>query len=538
MNLKITRILVALALMATACSSGTRTDDADPPPATTDGRDAATASSADLADPPTLPGDGVTPSGDLSDLEITSCRFDVPPGTSPVCGALEVPLDHADPEGETITLRFAVFSATDRSAARPDPVVYLDGGPGGHTLDLVRFLYDPVLSYLNTDRDVIVFDQRGVGLSEPALECPELLPASLQNLDVADEVAFKAIETALRQCHARLAGETDLSLFNSAQSAADVDTLRAALGYSEWNLLGISYGTRLALTVMRDHPAGVRSVVLDSTVPIELDGVAAIPAGGRRAFRALSASCAADTDCSSVFPDLEQALFDTADALDASPLFSSVVDVLDDPRVSYPERIVGQNVFDVTFSALYDADQARLVPTMIDELRRGDTRTFDNLNLLNLLNLHFISIGMFISVDCNEEVPFSSPEKVTAAMTGNARYDALARGPGTQGPGAFETCAYWNAGTAPPIENQPVTSDIPTLVLAGELDPITPPADGRRVAGELSNSTFLEFPGTGHGVSPSACGHEVVTAFLETLSDVSDEPCLSGLSPLDFPPLR
>ena len=536
MNLKLNCILMSLVLLAVACSGGTGPGQADSP--SSEGESGATSTSPGTSTTgSTLTGD-VAVTGAAPQVELTDCRFNTPPGTKPVCGTLEVPLDHAVPGGPSTILRFAVFPATNRSGSRPDPVVYLDGGPGGHTLDLVEFLYEPVLSYLNDDRDVIVFDQRGVGLSEPALECPDLLPATLDNLDVTDEVAFKAYDDVLRRCHTRLAEVTDLSLYNSAQSASDVDSLRAALGYAEWNLLGISYGTRLALTVMRDHPQGVRSVILDSTVPIELDGVASIPASGRRAFEALSASCANDLDCSSAFPDLEQALFDTADALDASPLFSSVVDVLGDPRVSHPERIVGQDLFDVTFSALYDAEQARMVPTMIDELRRGDTRTFDNLNLLNLLNLHFISIGMFISVDCHEEVPFSSPEKVAAAMTGNPRYDALARGPGTQGPGAFETCGYWQAGTAPPIENQPVSSDIPTLVLAGELDPITPPADGRRVSGELSNSTFLEFPGMGHGVSPSPCGHEVVSSFLETLSDVSDESCISGLSPLDFPPLR
>ncbi len=534
MSLKFHCMLISLALLAVACSGGAGDDSANPFP-TSEGTDGQTSpASGDTASPPTLADLG----GDTSDVEVTSCRFDVPPGTHPACGTLTVPLDHSAPDGPTIALRFAVFPAANRSTARPDPVVYLDGGPGGHTLDLVQFLYDPVLSYLNDDRDVIVFDQRGVGLSEPALECPELLPASLENLDVSDEIAFKALDEALRACHSRLAGQTDLSVYNSAQSASDVDSLRAALGYRQWNLLGISYGTRLALTVMRDHPEGVRSVILDSTVPVELDGVSSIPASGRRAIRALATSCSADDDCASVFPDLEAALFDTADALDASPVFTTVVDVLGDPRVSYPERIEGQDLFDVTFSALYDADQARLVPTMIQELARGETRTFDNLNLLNLLNLHFISIGMFISVDCHEEVPFSSPEKVTAAMTGIPRYDALARGPGTQGPGAFETCGYWDAGVAPEVENQPVVSDIPTLVLAGELDPITPPTDGSRVASELTDAVFVEFPGVGHGVSPTPCGHDLVTAFIETLSDVSDEECLSGLTSLDFPALR
>ena len=199
-----------------------------------------------------------------------NCPFTPPRGTDPTCGYVSVPERRDRPDGRRIRLSVAVFPAL--AAEKHPPLVYLEGGPGGEALDGLPFTYEEVFSFLNEERTVVVFDQRGVGFSDPSLSCPELVDLDFELLDEdlsTDEWLARRLPV-LDGCRERwVDGGVDFSAYNSAESAADVADLRLTLGYDEWDLYGLSYGTRLALTVMRDHPEGVRSVVLDSTYPPE-----------------------------------------------------------------------------------------------------------------------------------------------------------------------------------------------------------------------------------------------------------------------------
>jgi len=222
----------------------------------------------------------------------TACRFEQPSAARADCFDLIVPENWDTPtSGPTVTLHVARFRARAANAS-PDPVVYLEGGPGGHALAPLAFSYPALFKEFTTTRDVIVFDQRGAGLSEPALDCPgitEVTFAQVTSNISPEAVAASSIE-AVEQCREDLLQENiDLSRYNSVSSAADLEAMRTLLEVEEWNLYSISYGTRLAQTAMRLYPDGIRSAVLDSILPTNADMAAVFVPNAKRS----------DSSCSS-----------------------------------------------------------------------------------------------------------------------------------------------------------------------------------------------------------------------------------------------
>lgn len=206
-----------------------------------------------------------------------------------------------------IELHFAILRCSFQDIA-PDPIVALHGGPGGNALDSMDhwlYIFQSTLAF----RDVIVLDQHGTGFSQPSLNCPELEEPLYAHYaqDISMVEQDQRFIQALKTCRDRLVQEgVDLDAYTSTDNAADVDDLRRALGYSEWNIYGISYGSLLALTVMRDFPEGLRSVILDAVHPPQVDLYASWVVNMERALNLLFERCAADVECSQVYPDLEQ----------------------------------------------------------------------------------------------------------------------------------------------------------------------------------------------------------------------------------------
>jgi hypothetical protein len=169
-------------------------------------------------------------------FEPAACQFDVPEGREVECGYLTVPEKHAQPgNGRTLRLHVAVFESDNPNPA-PDPIVYLAGGPGADALEVVQFEFETAFAPLLADRDLILFDQRGTGYSEPSLACPEISDVTYEMLALDlgfEEVAARNAD-ALFEWRDRLVGEgVVLSAYNSAESASDVNALRLALGYDE-----------------------------------------------------------------------------------------------------------------------------------------------------------------------------------------------------------------------------------------------------------------------------------------------------------------
>ena len=453
-------------------------------------------------------------------FEQSSCRFKIPRGQKVDCGYLIVPEDHGRPDGSTIRLHVAIFKTQSDNPA-PDPILYLSGGPGDSPLKTVEFGFDVFSPFLLGDRDLILLDQRGVGYSEPALDCHELLELSYQTTqqDLPANKIAKLNARAANACRDRMLRQAvGLDAYTSAQSAADLNGLRRALGYKQWNLYGVSYGTKLALTTMRDFPKGIRSVVLDSTYPLQVNAYAEMPANATRAFNVLFDSCAADYACNSTYPELKTVFFDLVRELNDAPVTVPITVVNRFTLERIDSAIIdGDGLIDTLFQALYISDIIPFLPPMIYDIRDGNVELLGSIVESYLSSIEFFSEGMYFSVQCSEEVPFSSREGGAAA---GQVYPEVQRWADSDP--FFTICQSWGAGEADPIENEPVISDIRTLILAGEYDPITPPAWGELVAENLSNSFYLEFPDVGHGVSYSGLCPLGIT--LDFFDDPTIEP--------------
>ena len=471
------------------------------------------------------------------------CPFDLPAGQveseTVECGYLLVPEDRTDPASPTLRLAVAIFRHPD-GQPEPDPIIYLEGGPGASRLELMALTFALVLEPMfAANRDIIVFDQRGVGLSEPALDCPaldelgmELLDNEMDGKELTDQEMYDVTLETLLECGDDLRATADLTAYNSVASAADVNDLRLALGYDQVNLWGLSYGTRLALEVLRTHPEGVRSVVLDATYPPDVDLYVEAPANADRSFDLLFESCAADEACNAAYPDLRTVFFDTVDRLEATPATFQVTDPL--TRETYDAVMDGDSLVGILFQFLYETDVIPSLPKIIYDASQDN---FDLIALLFsslLLAREAISEGMQFTVQCNEELAFSSPEEYEAALAG---YPELAGffEHSKIGSLSYETCPQWGAGQADPSANEPVGSDIPTLILAGEYDPVTPPSWAQRVSTTLANSYAFEYPGVGHGSSIVAgCPQEMMLAFLKDPSNAPDDACIAAMGEPKF----
>ena len=240
------------------------------------------------------------------------------------CGYLVVPEDRSQPGGGTIRLIVAIVPS--RSARpQPDPVVYLAGGPGGIALNEADLA---VSIGLNQDRNLILMDQRGTLYSEPALTCPEVDQFFVRGLGLAlDAPSTKRLHAAAaRDCYLRWAATgRNLSAYNTTENAADFADLRRVLGINEWDVFGTSYGTNLALTLMREHPEGIRSVVLDSVEPPSVVNVGSFWGNAREGFDNLFGACAQKPGCWSGQAGLSETFTRLVHELETHPVTTSVI---------------------------------------------------------------------------------------------------------------------------------------------------------------------------------------------------------------------
>ncbi|MCZ2835877.1 alpha/beta hydrolase [Modestobacter sp. VKM Ac-2985] len=467
------------------------------------------------------------------EVEWGACDVDVPAGVDLECGTLEVPADRDDPGAGTVSLAFGVVAAAADDPAE-HPLVYLAGGPGQGALEFVPLAFGELYEPLAQERDLILLDQRGTGLTEPSLACEEYsswVRESLGSDEPVEELAAQAT-AALDECRQRLVDEgVDFDDYDSAASAADLEDLRRALGHEEWDLYGISYGTRLAQTAMRDHPEGIRAVVLDASYPIDADLYEETPGNAVRALEGLFATCAADAGCAEQYPDLEQTVTDLVAELDAEPATVTVLDPMTGERVEGP--LDGAGLVGFLFQSMYSTELIPFLPEIVDAAANDDFGTIGLLLGAFSQQLDLVSVGQQLAVQCEEEISFSDREQVAAAAAAHPLVESFFDNAPTLGPAVFDVCADWDAGEPGPAANEGLTSDIPTLVLAGELDPITPPRWGAQLAEDLDDSVFVEFPSTGHG---SVVSHEcAVQLTRDFLADPDSEPDASCVDDIELP---
>jgi pimeloyl-ACP methyl ester carboxylesterase len=433
----------------------------------------------------------------------------LPVTVSGQCGRLAVPLDRSTNGGRRIELAIARV-ASPAKRPQPDPVFMLAGGPGQgarESYPAVAAAFRDVLR----DRDVILVDQRGTGGSH-ALDCPAA--ESIAAIDSPD-----AVRRAATDCLASL--DVPTQHFTTSAAVADLDDVRAALGAERVNLVGISYGTRVALEYVRRHPERTRAIVLDGVVPPTLALGADHGRNLRDALERQFALCARDSDCASRYPAPGQ----TLEALLAS--------LRDKPqRVSYRDpstdelrsgELTAERVAAVVRLYSYAPSLAALLPHALAEAAAGrPERLMAQSAIIEDLVGEQINLALQLSVTCTEDAPLLEREETPRELLLGEDFVAA----------VLSQCGVWPRGAMPADFHAPLAADTPALLLSGELDPVTPPRYGDEVATTLSRARHVVAPGQGHNVMNVGCLPRLIGQFLRSADAAAlDVRCVERLAP-------
>ena len=471
-------------------------------------------------------------------LSRADCWFKAPERITTRCYHLNVPESRSGRSNLTLELPVVVISVAE-TRKREDPVVYLAGGPGdGAWLDADRidfwwgFVADN--AWVN-ERDLVLVDQRGTGLTQPRMDCPEQEVAQIRSLSFGlnRQAARDAWVDAAAECRARVEKEGhDPLSYTSRDSATDLHDLMSALKLQQWNVYGLSYGTRLALTYARDYPHDVRSLILDSVYLPESAFLEDDAWRSDRAFRVLFDGCRRSPDCDRWYPNLEQRLQALVDKLNQAPI-EREVELQSGKRVKVV--VTGELLLNYLFQNLYNRSGIETVPQIIDLFEKGSTAAITSeIGYLADLSIDRPDWGdaLSLSIDCHEEVPFNDLEKLRRDYL---RYPLLKSFAEDESWGAG--CAKWPMGPVDPVENQAIYSDVPALLLTGLYDPITPPQYARLAGSRLINSFYFEFLSVGHDVlSNEPCAGELAKEFLDDPMRMPGSSCLGRLKPPEFRP--
>jgi pimeloyl-ACP methyl ester carboxylesterase len=428
-----------------------------------------------------------------------------------LCGTLRVYENRVAKTGRTIDISIVVLPAHEHGA-HGDPLFFLAGGPGQGAAQLASQL-QPMLAGVQRERDIVLVDQRGTGRSGP-LDCEDESVDALTELGEPEEQSL----ARLRRCLEKL--DADPRLYTTSIAMDDLEEVRAHLGYETINLYGVSYGTRAALAYLRQHERRVRSVVLDGVAPTFMGLPTSFGRDGQRALDALVAACEGDTGCGAQHPRLGERIEALVRSLDADPRELELVHPRTAERVTI--RVDARIFVHVLHAALYAPLVGALLPDVIARAERGQFESLFALALANEGAAGKLAIGMQLSVVCSEDATAPKQEHTGAesAVFGERLLGTLMR-----------ACEFWPRGELPPGYHEQVRSSVPTLVLSGELDPVTPPSWGEAVLPGLERSRHVVLRSTGHGAMTTACGRKLVRDFVARgNADALDASCAETIT--------
>ncbi len=432
------------------------------------------------------------------------------------CGSFDVPEDWDAPSGRHIQLRLAIVrSAAVHSEA--DLVVFLDGGPGGAATEDYPEIA-PALAALLERRDLLLVDQRGTGGSN-ALACPNIEVPGRESPALAEAQDLAGSQRLLQQCLEAVRGHAAPEHYTTTDAIRDLEAIRVALGAPQFDLLGISYGTRVAQQYAARYPRSVRSVVLDSVVPNSLVLGSEHARNLEQVLRSLFARCSADESCKHSFGDSYATLYRVRDRLRTQPQTLSVRD-----PSSFEPLHLNFSAADLATTVRIDAYSpltAALLPLTLHQADQGNYAPLASQKKWIADSLgSAIDNGMELSVICAEDADLLSARPEDAAtLLGN---DQIAK--------IQSACSIWPRGQRPVDFHQPLASALPVLLLAGERDPVTPPAYAQQMLATLPNARVLLAPGQGHGVIGAGCMPRLVVDFIQELKPRAlDDRCLLQL---------
>ncbi len=453
----------------------------------------------------------------LGTLVLTACELSRPnsgQSTAAWCGSLAVPENRADPHSRNLHLKLAVLRSGAQVAAK-GMLAFLAGGPGQaatDSADTIAAVLQPLLAH----RHVLLLDQRGTGGSN-ALACKE----PEETTGGGDTFDPDKLRAAAAECLRQLSGRADPRYYTTTIAAQDLEDVRQALGAPPLDLIGVSYGTRMAQQYLRHYPSAVRSVVLDSVVPNGLALGADFARNLDDALQAQFARCTAESECQQKFGDPDQTLFQLRDALRANP---HEVSFRDPQSYRSVKRMLNEDsLASVVRMFAYTPATAALLPLSIDAAAHGDVGPLlGQAKILSGDLAELMGSGMQYSVICSEDADLlvSNPDDVDTIL-GTRMVDALKA-----------VCSVWPRGARPADFHAPLQTDKPVLLLAGQYDPVTPPRYAQEVAKRLPNARVLVLNGQAHSVMAAGCTPKLIQHFVEQLDPQTlDASCLDRLQP-------
>jgi pimeloyl-ACP methyl ester carboxylesterase len=454
--------------------------------------------------------------------ELTACELEHPLHLATVaaqCMELSVPENLERPSGRQIRLHVAVVPAINRNK-RPDPLLVLAGGPG---MAAGAFYAESAGAFarIHRDRDIVLVDQRGTGMSH-ALNCA-----------LSEEELYSENDALLlsqtQRCLATLAPLADVAQYTTSVAVQDLERVRAAFGYQQVNLYGVSYGTRVAQHYLRRFPAHTRAVVLDGVVPPEVALGASAAEDAENALMGTFTRCVHDALCHARFgdPAVTYRQLRAALALHAVPVN------LPDPTSGEPLHVdfTAQHLAAVLRFLIYAPQGTALLPLLLHEADAAHdfTPLAAQFRLISRAYAGEFAIGMHNTVVCSEDVPFYPTQSVDRAalertFMGTRQLDGLAT-----------LCRVWPRGPVDADFHEPLQSDVPVLLLSGSDDPVTPPAFAQQARRGLHHSLSLVLPGFGHSQLASPCVARLLERFYASATvDGLDVACTREARPQAF----
>ena len=473
-------------------------------------------------------------------FEPSACKYSIPEWANTTCGYLVVREDRSQPGGEEIRLHVVIFKGASAEPAA-DPLILLNGGPGSAGQPMIDgMLYSHVGAVWRSAREVIYIDQRGTGFSIPSLYCPETAIAQATVASTSYTATMAAETSGLQRCYTRLYEDgVNLAAYNLAESAADINDLRLALGYAQVNLYGFSYGSLLAEAIMLDHPAALRSVVMDSVLPLGTDLVHERPVCLQSGLQALFAGCAADAACQAAYPALEAHFYAVLERLRESP---AVI----------PLNTLGE-------IHLVMLDDLKFLDHIFYQLQRGAVHSLPRTIEAAFARNYSQPAWGWLSYAAGEEIeagPLTPPKADGLYYSTLCNYAAgLAAAGAESSPCAscaesgdlhpslaayagfmLTPCAFWEAGAAPARLAMPMPAvQIPALLLTGAYDCALPFHLSQKEAGRLGDSYHFVLP-VGHTVVASQCGLDLTRQFLADPTQAPDSACIGEMEMNWAPP--
>jgi pimeloyl-ACP methyl ester carboxylesterase len=452
-------------------------------------------------------------------LTLTACELGQPNSglsTAAWCASFPVPENRGDPHSRKINLKLAVLRSSAQLPSK-DMLVFLAGGPGQAATDSAAAIA-AMLEPLRAHRDILLIDQRGTGGSN-ALRCKESEDASTQDQD--DSLDADKMRAVAIDCLKQIGNRADPRYYTTTIAAQDLEDVRKAIGSPQLDLIGVSYGTRMAQQYLMRYPQAVRSMVLDSVVPNSLALGEDFARNLDDALKAQFARCTAEPACRQHFGDPDQTLYQLRDALRANP---HQVSFRDPESYLTVKRTLDENsLASVVRMFAYTPATAALLPLSIDAAAHGDVGPLlGQAKILSGDLSDLMGSGMQYSVICSEDADLLTPRPQDAGtILGTHMIDALKA-----------VCSVWPKGTRPADFHAPLKTDKPVLILSGQYDPVTPPRYAEEVARGLPHARVLVLKGQGHSVMSAGCTPTLVQHFVEQIDPKKlDASCLDRLQP-------